>query len=70
MSNLFNTNSSKISQDEKNIETTLRPLTLDEYVGQSELKENLRIYIGAALKRGETLDHIYYMDLQDLVKLH
>ena len=58
MSNLFNTNSSKISQDEKNIETTLRPLTLDEYVGQSELKENLRIYIGAALKRGETLDHI------------
>ena len=45
------------SEDSK-IETTLRPITLDEYVGQSELKENLRIYIGAALKREETLDHI------------
>lgn len=40
------------------LETTLRPLTLDEYVGQKELKENLRIYIGAALKRNETLDHM------------
>lgn len=45
-------------QEENNIETTLRPYTLDEYVGQSELKENLRIYIGAAKKREETLDHI------------
>ena len=47
-----------ITSDESSIETTLRPLTLDEYVGQSELKENLRIYIGAAKKRNETLDHI------------
>ncbi len=45
-------------KQEKMVETTLRPLTLDEYVGQSELKENLRIYIGAAKKREETLDHI------------
>lgn len=45
-------------QDEKFTETTLRPITLDEYVGQTELKDNLRIYIGAALKREETLDHI------------
>lgn len=46
------------NQKEEKIETTLRPLTLDEYVGQSELKENLKIYIGAARKREEVLDHI------------
>ncbi len=50
--------SSDLTNEEKSIETTLRPLTLDEYVGQTELKENLRIYIGAAKKRNETLDHV------------
>lgn len=57
MSSFMNPKPNKTS-DESSIETTLRPLTLDEYVGQSELKENLRIYIGAAKKRNETLDHI------------
>ena len=57
MSSFMNPKPNKNS-DESSIETTLRPLTLDEYVGQSELKENLRIYIGAAKKRNETLDHI------------
>ena len=36
-------------------ELTLRPLTFDEYVGQSEIKENLRVFIGAARKREEIL---------------
>lgn len=57
MSSFMNPNVNKTS-DEKNIDSTLRPLTLNEYVGQSELKENLRIYIGAAKKRNETLDHM------------
>ena len=57
MSSFMNPKPNKTG-DESSIETTLRPLTLDEYVGQSELKENLRIYIGAAKKRNETLDHI------------
>jgi len=39
-------------------EITLRPQTLDEYVGQSDLKKNLRVFIGAALHRDETLDHV------------
>lgn len=39
-------------------ELTLRPLTFDEYVGQSEIKENLRVFIGAARKREEVLDHV------------
>lgn len=39
-------------------EISLRPLTLDEYVGQDELKRNLRVFITAAKKRGEPLDHV------------
>ncbi len=39
-------------------EVTLRPKTLDEYIGQDKVKDNLRIYIKAALKRKESLDHV------------
>ena len=46
------------SLESQSEELSLRPLTLDEYVGQSQMKENLRIFIGAAKKREETLDHI------------
>ncbi|NMA50670.1 MAG: Holliday junction branch migration DNA helicase RuvB [Mollicutes bacterium] len=44
-------------QNEDNFEKTIRPKILDEYVGQTEIKENLRIFIKAALLRGEVLDH-------------
>ena len=37
---------------------TLRPKNLKEYVGQSELKRNLKVFIGAAKKREEPLDHV------------
>ena len=37
---------------------TLRPRSLDEFVGQAEVKEKLRIYIEAAKQRGEPLDHV------------
>ena len=39
-------------------ELTLRPRTLEEYVGQEKVKENLRIYLEAAKRRGEPMDHI------------
>lgn len=39
-------------------EATLRPQSLEEYVGQKELKENLRIFIDAAKQREEALDHV------------
>ena len=39
-------------------ELSLRPKTLDEYIGQDKAKENLRIYITAALQRKDTLDHV------------
>lgn len=39
-------------------ELSIRPSTLDEYVGQTEIKDNLRVFIKSALMRGESLDHI------------
>ncbi|HLL41443.1 MAG TPA: AAA family ATPase, partial [Rubrobacteraceae bacterium] len=39
-------------------EPTLRPRTLDEFIGQEALKENLRIFVEAAKRRGEPLDHM------------
>ncbi len=39
-------------------ETTLRPRTLDDYVGQDRMKANLRVFIRAALERGEPLEHV------------
>lgn len=46
-----------ISEDSE-IETGLRPKHLDEYIGQNKAKENLSIYIRAALERREALDHV------------
>ena len=37
---------------------TIRPVSLDEYVGQSEIKENLGVFIKSSVMRGETLEHI------------
>ena len=46
------------SFDEEKIEKTLRPQALNEYIGQTKVKENMKIYIEAAKKRGEALDHV------------
>lgn len=46
------------NENEKSEEVSLRPLTLNDYVGQSQIKENLRVFITAARKRNETLDHV------------
>ncbi|MBM4123331.1 MAG: Holliday junction branch migration DNA helicase RuvB [Nitrospira sp.] len=51
----------QMTDDERGLEVTLRPQTLDEYVGQGRMKESLRICIEAAKRRGEALDHaIFY----------
>ena len=44
--------------EDAEVETGLRPRTLEEYIGQSKAKENLSIFIEAAKKRGEPLDHL------------
>lgn len=48
------------SLDEAAIEVNLRPRTLDDYIGQEQVKENLRILIEAARQRTDTLDHILF----------
>ncbi|MCR5640822.1 MAG: Holliday junction branch migration DNA helicase RuvB [Lachnospiraceae bacterium] len=49
----------KLTEDAKN-DNILRPQSLDDYVGQSAVKENLKIYIQAAKQRGESLDHTLF----------
>ena len=44
--------------DEKHIEVTLRPKSFDDYIGQDRLKNNLKLAIDAAKKRGEPIDHV------------
>jgi Holliday junction DNA helicase RuvB len=46
------------TDEELFMESTLRPRSLEEYVGQEKAKGNLRIFIDAAKKRGEALDHV------------
>ena len=48
----------ELTGEDSEIETSLRPHTLSEYVGQEKAKSNLKIYIEAAKKRKEPLDHI------------
>lgn len=48
----------EVDDSERTYDLTLRPKTLDEYIGQSRHKDNLRVYIQAARKRGEPLDHV------------
>lgn len=43
---------------DNDIELSLRPRTMEDYIGQEKVKENLEVYIQAALKRGENLDHV------------
>ena len=46
------------TESDAETEFTLRPQTLQEYIGQDKVKENLAIYIEAAKRRGEPLDHV------------
>ena len=49
---------SEIPSDRIDSDNPLRPRTLSDYIGQEKAKENLKIFIEAAKKRGETLDHV------------
>jgi len=55
MSRLIEANA---TDEELFMETSLRPRSLEEYVGQEKAKGNLRVFIDAARKRGEALDHV------------
>lgn len=50
--------STEADVQEKNFEQSLRPQNLDQYIGQTKVKENLKVFIEAARFRQETLDHV------------
>src|SRR5438034_7875961 len=52
------TQDAALSDDDRQFELSLRPTRLEEYIGQRQVKENLRIYMKAALRRREALDHV------------
>ncbi len=49
-----------VLEDEKTFDATLRPKFLDDYIGQTATKENLKVFIDAAKGRGEALDHVLF----------
>ncbi len=49
-----------LSGDDERFESSLRPRTLKEYIGQPKAKENLQVFIDAARNRGEALDHVLF----------
>ena len=55
---LISTAETEIDRSFDSGEGSLRPTTLDEYVGQEKAKENLKIFMEAAKLRGESLDHL------------
>ena len=46
------------TEEDDEVEVSLRPRDLSEYIGQEKVKENMKVYIKAALDRGEALDHV------------
>lgn len=47
-----------ITEEDIRMEGTLRPQSLDDYIGQEKAKQNLKVYIEAAKQRGDALDHV------------
>lgn len=52
--------STEVLTEDVSMEPSLRPQCLDEYIGQERAKDNLKIYIEAAKKRNEALDHVLF----------
>lgn len=47
-------------EEDVKIENNLRPLSLEDYIGQEKVKRNLKVYIEAAKERGDSLDHVLF----------
>ncbi|MCB0747195.1 MAG: Holliday junction branch migration DNA helicase RuvB [Ignavibacteriales bacterium] len=47
-----------VADEEKNFEQTIRPKTFSDFTGQQKITDNLKVFIGAAKKRSESLDHV------------
>ena len=49
-----------VLEDDKKTDLNLRPQSLDQYIGQEKIKENLKVYIQAAKERNDALDHVLF----------
>lgn len=49
-----------VTEEDKHIESGLRPMRFEDYIGQQKAKETLKIYIEAAKNRGDSLDHVLF----------
>lgn len=58
-----------ITEEDIRMEGTLRPQSLDDYIGQEKAKQNLKVYIEAAKRRGDALDHVLLYGLPAWEKL-
>ena len=52
--------STQVQEEDMQTEFSLRPMSLEEYVGQEKIKSTLRVYIEAACQRQEPLDHVLF----------
>ena len=52
--------STGLLEEDSRIEGSLRPISLDEYIGQDKIKDNIKVYIEAAKQRKESLDHVLF----------
>lgn len=52
--------STQLLEEDARIEGSLRPISLDEYIGQDKIKDNIKVYIEAAKQRKESLDHVLF----------
>lgn len=52
--------STELVEEDVKIEHNLRPLSLEDYIGQEKVKRNLKVYIEAAKERGDSLDHVLF----------
>ena len=57
------------TDEDRKFDLSLRPTHISEYIGQTKAKENLRIYIKAATKRREALDHVLLTGLNFVIYL-
>jgi Holliday junction DNA helicase RuvB len=54
----FNIRDNSIKESEREFEKALRPLVFDDFQGQQNIVENLKVFVSAAKMRGESLDHV------------
>ena len=60
MNENLNPENTNLSNEEMDVEKKLRPLSFDDFTGQEQALENLKIFVEAANRRGEALDHTLF----------